>query len=32
MGYGDEQIHGWYDEVAENLERWLKGDELKTLL
>jgi glycerate dehydrogenase len=32
MGYGDEQIHGWYDEVAENLERWLKGEELKTLL
>ncbi|KAF9893200.1 hypothetical protein FE257_011623 [Aspergillus nanangensis] len=30
MGYGDEQIHGWYGEVAENLERWLNGEELKT--
>ncbi|KAL4735807.1 D-isomer specific 2-hydroxyacid dehydrogenase [Aspergillus similis] len=32
MGYGDEQIHGWYDEVAANLQRWLDGEELKTLL
>ncbi|RDW79085.1 D-2-hydroxyacid dehydrogenase family protein [Aspergillus mulundensis] len=32
MGYGDEQIHGWYEEVARNLERWLRGEELKTLL
>ncbi|GES63637.1 D-isomer specific 2-hydroxyacid dehydrogenase family protein [Aspergillus terreus] len=32
MGYGDEQIHGWYDEVAVNLERWLKGEELQTRL
>ncbi|KAL4948191.1 D-isomer specific 2-hydroxyacid dehydrogenase [Aspergillus filifer] len=32
MGYGDEQIHGWYDAVAENLEAWLDGRELKTLL
>ncbi|BAE58861.1 unnamed protein product [Aspergillus oryzae RIB40] len=30
MGYGDEQIHGWYDEVASNLERWLNGEELNT--
>ncbi|KAL2870717.1 D-2-hydroxyacid dehydrogenase family protein [Aspergillus lucknowensis] len=32
MGYGDEQIHRWYDEVAANLERWLDGVELRTLL
>jgi glycerate dehydrogenase len=32
MGYGDEQIHGWYDEVAANLQRWLDGEDLKTLL
>lgn len=29
MGYGEEELlHGWYTEVAENLERWLKGEEL----
>ncbi|PYH92906.1 D-isomer-specific 2-hydroxyacid dehydrogenase family protein [Aspergillus ellipticus CBS 707.79] len=32
MGYGDEQIHGWYSEVAENLERWLDGGELTVRL
>ncbi|PWY70906.1 hypothetical protein BO70DRAFT_365225 [Aspergillus heteromorphus CBS 117.55] len=32
MGYGDEQIHGWYAEVAENLERWLDGKELTVRL
>jgi glycerate dehydrogenase len=31
-GYADEQIHGWYDEAAENLVRWLEGEELKTRL
>ncbi|OJJ30218.1 hypothetical protein ASPWEDRAFT_176889 [Aspergillus wentii DTO 134E9] len=30
MGYGEEElINGWYKEVAENLERWLDGKELK---
>ncbi|KAL4779792.1 hypothetical protein BJX76DRAFT_351507 [Aspergillus varians] len=24
MGYGDEQLHGWYDEAARNLERCYK--------
>lgn len=29
MGYGEEELlHGWYDEVAVNLERWLNGEEL----
>lgn len=29
MGYGEEDLlHGWYDEVAGNLERWLNGEEL----
>lgn len=29
MGYGEEDLlHGWYREVAENLERWLDGREL----
>lgn len=29
MGYGEEELlHGWYREVAENLERWLNGEEL----
>jgi glycerate dehydrogenase len=29
MGYGEEDLlNGWYREVAENLERWLNGDEL----
>lgn len=29
MGYGEEDLlHGWYREVAENLERWLNGQEL----
>ncbi|KAJ5150284.1 hypothetical protein N7448_001862 [Penicillium atrosanguineum] len=29
MGYGEEDLlHGWYEEVAENLERWLNGKEL----
>ncbi|PYI11455.1 hypothetical protein BO78DRAFT_134806 [Aspergillus sclerotiicarbonarius CBS 121057] len=32
MGYGDEQIHGWYEEVAQNLERWLNGQELTVRL
>lgn len=32
MGYGDEQIHGWYDEVAANVERWLNGEQLRCLL
>lgn len=32
MGYGDEQIHGWYDEVAANLERYLNGEDLRCLL
>ncbi|OJI98671.1 hypothetical protein ASPVEDRAFT_38186 [Aspergillus versicolor CBS 583.65] len=32
MGYGDEQIHGWYDEVAANVERWLNGEGLHCLL
>lgn len=31
-GYSDEQIHGWYDEAAANLERWLRGEQLQTLL
>ncbi|KAE8146856.1 D-isomer specific 2-hydroxyacid dehydrogenase [Aspergillus avenaceus] len=31
MGYGDnEQIHGWYREMAGNLEKWLNGEELGT--
>lgn len=30
MGYGeDEQIHGWYQELAANLERWLDGEEVQ---
>ncbi|OJJ43940.1 hypothetical protein ASPZODRAFT_72478 [Penicilliopsis zonata CBS 506.65] len=30
MGYGEEGlISGWYEEVAENLERWLDGKELQ---
>lgn len=30
MGYGEEELlHGWYDEVAENLRRWLDGQELQ---
>lgn len=29
MGYGEEDLlHGWYREVAENLETWLNGEEL----
>lgn len=32
MGYGDEQIHAWYEEVAQNLARWLDGRELTTRL
>ncbi|KAJ5175799.1 uncharacterized protein N7482_001676 [Penicillium canariense] len=29
MGYGEEDLmDGWYREVAENLERWLNGQEL----
>ncbi|KAJ5569488.1 uncharacterized protein N7459_008918 [Penicillium hispanicum] len=29
MGYGEEELlHGWYGEVAQNLERWLDGQEL----
>ncbi|KAJ5363500.1 uncharacterized protein N7496_009213 [Penicillium cataractarum] len=29
MGYGEEDLlHGWYREVAENLQRWLNGEEL----
>jgi glycerate dehydrogenase len=29
MGYGEEELlRGWYRETAENLERWLKGEEL----
>ncbi|PYH46469.1 D-2-hydroxyacid dehydrogenase family protein [Aspergillus saccharolyticus JOP 1030-1] len=31
-GYADEQIHGWYQEVAENLERWLDGQEMTVRL
>ncbi|KAJ5484188.1 hypothetical protein N7539_005984 [Penicillium diatomitis] len=28
MGYGEEDLlHGWYKEVAENVERWLNGQE-----
>lgn len=31
MGYGDEEmLHGWYREMAENLARWLDGQELQT--
>jgi glycerate dehydrogenase len=30
MGYGEEDLlHGWYREVADNLERWLNGQELR---
>ncbi|KAJ5805335.1 hypothetical protein N7474_011222 [Penicillium riverlandense] len=30
MGYGEEDLmHGWYREVAENLERWLDGKPLQ---
>lgn len=32
MGYVDEQIHGWYEEVAQNLERWLNGQEFTVRL
>ncbi|KAL4803806.1 D-isomer specific 2-hydroxyacid dehydrogenase [Aspergillus unguis] len=32
MGYGDEKIHDWYEEAARNLERWLNGEQLQTLL
>lgn len=33
MGYGDEEtMSGWYDEVAENLTRWLDGQALRTRL
>lgn len=29
MGYGDEEtLHGWYEEAAGNLERWLNSQEL----
>lgn len=29
MGYGEEELlHGWYAGVAENVERWLNGEEL----
>lgn len=29
MGYGEEDLlHGWYREVARNLERWLNGQKL----
>ncbi|KAJ5666627.1 hypothetical protein N7462_011036 [Penicillium macrosclerotiorum] len=29
MGYGEEElVHGWYAEAADNLERWLNGQEL----
>ncbi|PYI29518.1 D-isomer-specific 2-hydroxyacid dehydrogenase family protein [Aspergillus indologenus CBS 114.80] len=31
-GYADEQIHGWYQEVADNLERWLNGQEMTVRL
>lgn len=32
-GYGEtETIDGWYAECAQNLDRWLKGDELTTVL
>ncbi|PLB47662.1 hypothetical protein P170DRAFT_437439, partial [Aspergillus steynii IBT 23096] len=31
-GYLDEQIHGWYKEAAENLEKWLDGKELSVRL
>lgn len=30
MGYGEEDLlHGWYREMAENLRRWLDGEELQ---
>jgi phosphoglycerate dehydrogenase-like enzyme len=33
MGYGEEDLlHGWYQETAENLERWLNGEELRRKL
>ncbi|KAI1080034.1 glycerate dehydrogenase [Whalleya microplaca] len=33
MGYVEDGImHTWYEETAENLERWLKGDELLHIL
>ncbi|KAL2012463.1 hypothetical protein VTN00DRAFT_5181 [Thermoascus crustaceus] len=33
MGYGEEEIMSrWYDEEAENVERWLDGQELRTRL
>ena len=29
MGYGEEEVlHDWYDRIAENLRRWLDGEEL----
>lgn len=29
MGYVEEEImHTWYDETAENIERWMRGDEV----
>lgn len=31
MGYVEEgSMHNWYDQTAQNLERWLRGEELKT--
>jgi len=31
MGYGEEeQLNGWYEELAENLQRWLDGEEVQT--
>lgn len=30
MGYGEEELlHGWYEEVAQNLACWLNGEELQ---
>ena len=30
MGYGEEdQLNGWYEELAENLRRWLDGEEVQ---
>ena len=30
MGYGEEELlHGWYEEVAQNLASWLNGEELQ---
>jgi phosphoglycerate dehydrogenase-like enzyme len=30
MGYVDEEtMHMWYDETAQNVERWLKGEDIQ---